>query len=63
MYDTEIIPHFIFNGGFLATRLMLLLFLTGKFYYAYCRDTGTLAGDHAGTDFVLFLTKFESYII
>ena len=63
MSDAEIIRHFFLNGGLKATRLMLLLFLTGKFNYAYCRNTGTLVGDHAGANFVQFLTKFESYII
>ena len=29
---------------------------------AICRNTGTLTGDLATTNFVLFLTKFESYI-
>ena len=43
---------------------MLLLFCwPGKFNYANCRNTGTLAGDLAATKFVLFLTKIESYII
>ena len=63
MSDTKIIPHFILNGGFIATRLMFLLFLTGKFNYANCRNTVTLEGDHAWSNFVLFLTKFESYSI
>ena len=30
--------------------------------YANCRNTGTLVEDLAGTNFVLFQTKIESYI-
>ena len=43
------------DGGYIATRLM-----PNKFKYANCRNTGTLAGDLAETNFVLFLTKMES---
>ena len=35
------------DGGYIVTRLMLLLFLT----WQICRNMGTLAGDLAGTNF------------
>ena len=38
---------------------MLLLFLTWQINYANCRNTGTLAGDLAGNNFVRFLTRLN----
>ena len=53
------VVHCCIGGGYIATHLLHLLLSK----YANCRNTGTLPGDLAGTNFVLFLTKFEPYII
>ena len=37
---------------YIATSLMLLLFFHGKFKYAYCRNTVTVAGGLAGTNII-----------
>ena len=60
----------LYNSYFMFTDLIFrrwlysgCFFCPGNLNYAYCRNTRTLAGDLAGTYYVLFLTKIQSYII
>ena len=65
--------HSFLDDGYIAIILCCSFFWPGKkpsylkiqrpLNYANCRNTGTLDGDFAGTNFVLFLTKIESYIV